>query len=209
MTYIYLEAIERRIRDNLHKEPVPHIRKPQRRAACELEKQMKALERYFTIEILFMIFFELMGIPYDDSFAKEQRMPPKYEIASPYFALEAINNDRNCREISLMSWYELLTTEDVTAFRDKRETELQALERERKAVDNRRRRLADLEVKQKNSAERSAMTKKMNNFRREMNFADDILSDSIRLAKAIAAEKACEERLVPDRTKQKHKEQER
>ena len=47
----------------------------------------------------------------------------------------------------------------------------------------------------------------MTNVRREINLADDILYDSIRLAKAIAAEKACEERLVPDRTKQKHKEQ--
>ena len=204
-----LEAIERRIRDNLHKEPVPHIRKPQRLVACELEKQMKALERYSTIEILFMIFFELMGIPYDDPFTQEQRMPPKYEIASPYFAQEAINNDRYCREIRLMSWYELHTTEDVIAFRDKRKAELQNLERERKAVDNRRRRLTDPDEKQKNSAERSAITKKMTNVRREMNLADDILSDSIRLAKVIAAEKACEERLVPDRTKQKHKEQER
>lgn len=204
-----LEAIDRRIRDNLHKEPVPHIRKPQRRVACELEKQMKALERYSTIEILFMIFFELMGIPYDDPFTKEQRMPPKYEIASPYFAQEAINNDRYCREIRLMSWYELHTAEDVTVFRDKRKAELQNLERERKAVDNRRRRLTDPDEKQKNSAERSAITQKMTNVRREMNLADDILSDSIRLAKAIAAEKACEERLVPDRSKQNHKEQER
>ena len=136
-------------------------------------------------------------------------MPPKYEIASPYFAQEAINNDRYCRKIRLMSWYDLHTTEDVTAFRDKRKTELQNLERERKAVDNRRRRLTDPDEKQKNSAERSAITKKMTNVRREMNLADDILSDSIRLAKAIAAEKACEERLVPDRAKQKHKEQER
>ncbi len=204
-----LEAIERRIRDNLHKEPVPYIRKPQRRVACELEKQMKALERYSTIEILFMIFFELMGIPYDDPFTKEQRMPPKYESASPYFAQEAINNDRYCREIRLMSWYDLHTTEDVTAFRDKRKAELQNLERKKKAVDNRRRRLTDPDEKQKNSTERSAITKKMTNVRREMNLAGDILSDSIRLAKAIAAEKACEERLVPDRTKQKHKEQER
>ena len=67
----------------------------------------------------------------------------------------------------------------------------------------------DPDEKQKNSAERSAITQKMTNVRREMNLADDILSDSIRLVKAIAAEKACEERLVPDRTKQKHKEQER
>ena len=67
----------------------------------------------------------------------------------------------------------------------------------------------DPDEKQKNSAERSAITKKMTNVRREMNLADDILSDSIRLAKVIAAEKACEERLVPDRNKQKHKEQER
>jgi len=101
------------------------------------------------------------------------------------------------------------TTEDVIAFRDKRKAELQSLERERKAVDNRRRRLTDPEEKQKNSAERSAITQKMTNVRREMNLADDILSDSIRLAKGIAAEKACEERLVPDRTKQKNKEQER
>ena len=136
-------------------------------------------------------------------------MPPKYEVASPYFAQEAINNDRYCREIRLMSWYERHTTEDVIAFRDKRKAELQSLERERKTVDNRRRRLTDPEEKQKNSAERSAITKKMTNVRREMNLADDILSDSIRLAKARAAEKACEERLVPDKTKQKHKEQER
>ena len=86
---------------------------------------------------------------------------------------------------------------------------LQTLERARKTIDNRRRRLTDPEEKQKNSAERSAITQKMTNVRREMNLADDILSDSIRLAKVIAAEKACEERLVPDRTKQKHKEQER
>ena len=170
---------------------------------------MKALERYSTIEILFMIFFELLGIPYDDPFTKEQRISPKYEIASPYFAQEAINNDRYCREIRLMSWYELHTTEDVTAFRDKHKAELQRLERERKQVDNRRRRLTAPEEKQKNSAERSAITQKMINVRREMNLADDILSDSIRLAKVIAADKACEERLVPDRTKQKHKEQER
>ena len=136
-------------------------------------------------------------------------MPPKYEIASPYFAQEAINNDRYCREIRLMSWYELHTTEDVTAFRDKRKAELQSLERKRNVVDNRRRRLTDPYGKQKNSAERSAITKKMTNVRREMNLADDILSDSIRLAKVIDAEKACEARLVPDRTKQKHKEQER
>lgn len=204
-----LEAIERRIRDNLHKEPVPHIRKPQRRAACELERQLKELERYSTIEILFMIFFELTGIPYEDPFTKEQRMPAKYEIASPYFAQEAINNDRYCREIRLMNWYELHTTEDVAKFRDKRKAELQTLECERKAVDNRRRRIVALEEKQKNSAERSAITKKMTSVRREMNLADDILSDSIRLAKVIAAEKACEERLVPNRSKQKHKQQER
>lgn len=156
-----------------------------------------------------MIFFELMGIPYDDPFAKEQRLPPKYEIASPYFAQEAINNDRYCREIRLMSWYELHTTEDVVAFRDKRKAELQSLEHERKSVDNRRRRLTDPDEKQKNSVERSAITKKMTNVRREMNLADDILSDSIRLAKVIASEKACEERFVTDRSKQKHKEQER
>ena len=108
-----------------------------------------------------------------------------------------------------MSWYELHTTEDVTAFRDKRKAELQSLERERKTVDNRRRRLTDPEEKQKNRAERSAITKKITNVRREMNLADDILSDSIRFAKLIAAEKACEERLVPDKSKQKHKEQER
>lgn len=104
---------------------------------------------------------------------------------------------------------ELHTTEDVTAFRDKRKAELQSLERERKTIDNRRRRLTDPDEKQKNSAERSAITKKMTNVRREMNLADDILSDSIRLAKVIAVEKAYEERLVPDRGKQKHKEQER
>ena len=204
-----LEAIERRIRDNLHKEPVPRIRKPQRRAACELEKQMKAMERYSTIEILFMIFFELMGIPYNDPFTKEQRMPPKYEISSPYFAQEAINNDRYCREIRLMTRYELHTTEDVIAFRDKRKSDLQSLERERKAVDNRCRRLTNSEEKQKSTAERGMITNKMTNVRREMNLADDILSDSIRLAKVIAAEKACEKRFAPDKTKQKRKEQER
>lgn len=42
-------------------------------------------------------------------------MPPKYEIASPYFAQEAINNDRYCREIRLMSWYE--HTESTSAQR--------------------------------------------------------------------------------------------
>ena len=130
-------------------------------------------------------------------------MPPKYEISSPYFAQEAINNDRYCREIRLMSRYELHTTEDVTAFRDKRKAELQSLERERHAVDNRRRRLTNSEEKQKNSDERGMITNKMTNVRREMNLADDILSDSIRLAKVIAAEKACEERLVPNKTKQK------
>ncbi|MBO5023485.1 MAG: hypothetical protein J6D11_04160 [Clostridia bacterium] len=77
----------------------------------------------------------------------------------------------------------------------------------RKAVDNHRRRLEDPELKKQKSAERSTITRKMTNVRREINLADDILYDSIRLAKAIAAEKACEERLVPDRTKQKHKEQ--
>ena len=97
----------------------------------------------------------------------------------------------------------------MTAFRDKRKEELQTLERARKTIDNRRRRLTDPEKKQKNSAERSAITKKMTNVRREMNLADDILSDSIRLAKVVVAEKACEERLVTDRSKQKHKEQER
>ena len=116
------------------------------------------MERYSTIEILFMIFFELMGIPYDDPFTKEQRMPPKYEIASPYFAQEAINNERYCREIRLMSWCDLHTTEDVAAFRDKRKAELQSLEHERKAVDNRRRRLTDPDEKQKNSAEQSTYT---------------------------------------------------
>ena len=92
-----------------------------------------------------------------------------------------------------------------------RKAELQSLERERKAVDNRRRRLNDPDQKARNSAERSEITRKMITVRREMNLADDILSDVQRLTKAIAAEKACEERLVPDKTRkeQKNKEQER
>ena len=92
-----------------------------------------------------------------------------------------------------------------------RKAELQTLERARKDVDNRRRRLNDPEQKARNSAERSEITRKMITVRREMNLADDILSDVQRLTKAIAAEKACEERLVPDKTrkKQKNKEQER
>ena len=206
-----LEAIEQRIRDNLHNEPVPHIHKPQKRVACELEQQMKVLEQYSIIEILFMIFFELMGIPYDDPFTKEHRTTPQYDILSPYFAQEAIHNEQYCREIRLMGRYGLNTTEDVTAFRDQRKAELQTLEQARKDVDNRRRRLNDPDQKARNSAERSEITRKMITVRREMNLADDILSDVQRLAKAIAAEKACEERLVPDKTrkKQKNKEQER
>ena len=44
--------------------------------------------------------------------------------------------------------------------------------------------------------------------RREMNLADDILSDVQRLTKAIAAEKTCEERLVPDKNRKKQKDKE-
>ena len=131
------------------------------------------------------------------------------KTANPDYDLQNVLS--YCREIRLMSRYGLHTTEDVTTFRDQRKAELQTLERARKDVDNRRRRLNDPEQKARNSAERSEITRKMITVRREMNLADDILSDVQRLTKVIAAEKACEERLVPDKTrkKQKNKEQER
>ena len=131
------------------------------------------------------------------------------KTANPDYDLQNVLS--YCREIRLMGRYGLHTTEDVTTFRDQRKAELQTLERARKDVDNRRRRLNDPEQKAQNSAERSEITRKMITVRREMNLADDVLSDVQRLTKAIAAEKACEERLVPDKTrkKQKNKEQER
>ena len=199
-----VRAIEERLQRSFYK-PQAFPAVPRTRPIECLKRDISNFYERSSIELIFMILFELMGISYYDVYENREYDPLQYRALSPCFRCEAIRNEQYSRECRMMGKYGLHTEDDVKQFAAEREQELSRLSAERQKIDNARRRMTDPQEKQKNSEARYAITQKMIIVRREKNLADDILLDYAVAARLVGIEMRCEKRLIPEKEQTQNK----
>ncbi len=199
-----MSAIEERLQRSFYK-PQSFPALPRTRPIDCLKRDISNFYERSSIELIFMILFELMGISYYDVYENREYEPLQYRALSPCFRCEAIRNEQYSRECRMMGKYGLHTEDDVKQFAAEREQELSRLSAERQKIDNARRRVTDPQEKQKNSEARHAITQKMIIVRREKNLADDILLDYAVAARLVGIEMKCEKRLIPEKEQTQNK----
>ena len=132
---------------------------------------MKQYEKYSTIEIVFLIVLELLGV---DTIGNDIRNSHYQQSLSPAMRQEQINVARYLDLVNLINRNDLSTMGKVEGYIARKESELADLLHARGKIDNRRRRAVTQAEKDECSRKRKVMTEEIRQIRHEINLAKGI-----------------------------------
>ncbi len=153
--------------------------KPKRFPLLELEKDLEwridhsrdSVEVF--LDGLFYLFLALLKIAMEENAYKERRQP-----LSPELRAEVRKMEEYSKQNQLLGRYDIHTAQELLAFRDKRNGQLEELAAQRQKIYNKARR-ASPEEKERLNAEARAISTKMKPLREERNRADRIYNRSV------------------------------
>lgn len=164
---------------------------------------VKQYEKFSTIEIVFLIVLELLGV---DTMGNDIRNANYQQPLSPAMRQEQINVARYLDIVNLINRNDLSTRGKVEEYIMGKESELAELLDARDKIDNRRRRAATQEEKDECSRKRKVMTEEIRKIRHDINLAKGIFPIIENLKEKLKIEMETEERLLLEKvTKNKEK----
>ena len=164
---------------------------------------VKQYEKFSTIEIVFLIVLELLGV---DTIGNDIRNANYQQPLSPAMRQEQINVARYLDIVNLINRNDLSTRGKVEEYIVGKESELADLLHARGKIDNRRRRATTAAEKDECSRKRKAMTEEIRKIRHEINLAKGIFPIIENLKEKLKIEMETEERLLLEKgTKNKEK----
>ena len=164
---------------------------------------VKQYEKYSTIEIVFLIVLELLGV---DTMGNDIRNANYQPPLSPVMRQEQINVARYLDIVNLINRNDLSTRGKVEGYIARKESELSDWLHARSKIDNCRRRVTTVAEKDECSRKRKVMTEEIRKIRHEINLAKGILPIMENLKEKLKIEMETEERLLLEKeTKNKEK----
>ena len=164
---------------------------------------VKQYEKYSTIEIVFLIVLELLGV---DTMGNDIRNANYQPPLSPAMRQEQINVARYLDIVNLINRNDLSTRGKVEEYIAEKESELSDWIDARGKIDNRRRRATNQAEKDECSRKRKVMTEEIRKMRHEINLAKGIFPIIENLKEKLKIEMETEERLLLEKgTKNKEK----
>ena len=164
---------------------------------------VKRYEKFSTIEIVFLIVLELLGV---DTMGNDIRNSNYQQPLSPAMRQEQINISRYLDIVNLINRNDLSTRGKVEEYIMGKESELAELLDARGKIDNRRHRATTVAEKDECSRKRKAMTEEIRKIRHDINLAKGISPIIENLKEKLRIEIETEERLLLEKeTKNKEK----
>ena len=164
---------------------------------------VKQYEKFSTIEIVFLIVLELLGV---DTMGNDIRNANYQQPLSPAMRQEQINISRYLDIVNLINRNDLSTMGKVEGYIARKESELADLLHARGKIDNRRRRVTIVAEKGECSRKRKVMTEEIRKIRHDINLAKGIFPIMENLKEKLKIEMETEERLLLEKgTKNKEK----
>lgn len=164
---------------------------------------VKQYEKFSTIEIVFLIVLELLGV---DTMGNDIRNSNYQQPLSPAMRQEQINISRYLDIVNLINRNDLSTRGKVEEYIMGKESELAELLDARGKIDNRRHRATTVAEKDECSRKRKAMTEEIRKIRHDINLAKGISPIIENLKEKLRIEIETEERLLLEKeTKNKEK----
>jgi hypothetical protein len=164
---------------------------------------VKQYEKYSTIEIVFLIVLELLGV---DTMGNDIRNANYQQPLSPAMRQEQINISRYLDIVNLINRNDLSTRGKVEEYIVGKESELTDLLHARGKIDNRRRRATTVTEKDECSRKRKSITEEIRQIRHDINLAKGIFPIIENLKEKLKIEIETEERLLLEKgTKNKEK----
>lgn len=164
---------------------------------------VKQYEKYSTIEIVFLIVLELLGV---DTMGNDIRNSNYQQPLSPAMRQEQINISRYLDIVNLINRNDLSTREKVEGYIARKESELSDWLHARGKIDNRRHRATTVAEKDECSRKRKSITEEIRQIRHDINLAKGIFPIMENLKEKLKIEMETEERLLLEKgTKNKEK----